>query len=107
MLNLPRSVGRELIEVQSSNWPSTLPYYTDDIEYRDPNVKIQRIDLMSQFLGRLFANSPDLVTTVEDETCIDGIYTATWTMVGNFAGVPFEAAGMSIVKFPSKETNAY
>ncbi|MEZ4602884.1 MAG: hypothetical protein R2861_05595 [Desulfobacterales bacterium] len=35
---------------------------------------------MATFLGRLFAGSSDLYTTVEDETLVDGIYMATWTM---------------------------
>jgi hypothetical protein len=107
-LNRERTViGREVLEVQSTNWPSILPYYTDDIAYRDPNVTIEGIDMMSQFLGRLFANSPNLITTVEEESCIGDIYMATWTMVGSFAGVPFEAPGMSIVKFRPKSTKVY
>ena len=60
-----------------------------------------------QFLGRLFANSPDLITTVEDETLVDGVYTATWTMAGQFNGVPYSAKGMSIVKFRDWSTQVY
>lgn len=26
-----KAIGRELIEVQSTNWPAVMPYYTDDI----------------------------------------------------------------------------
>ena len=92
-------VGRALIEVQSTNWPSVLPYYTNDIEYHDPIVDIYGTDTMAEFLGRLFASSPDLVTTIEDETLIGGVYTATWTMVGQFSGVPYSAKGISIIKF--------
>ena len=100
-------IGRALIEVQSTNWPSVLNYYTDDIEYQDPIVTIQGIDMMEEFLYRLFYNSPDLVTTIEDETCINGIYTATWTMVGFFGEVPYTAKGMSIIKFHPRETQVY
>lgn len=61
---------------------------------------------MTGFLARLFASAPNLVTIVEDETCIDGIHTAAWTMDGDFDGVPYTAKGMSIIKFRSGETQA-
>jgi predicted SnoaL-like aldol condensation-catalyzing enzyme len=92
-------VGRALIEVQSTNWPSIMPYYADDIEYRDPVVTIDGIDQMTEFLARMFANSPDLVTTIEDETLSGRIYSATWEMTGQFAGVPYTAKGISIIEF--------
>jgi hypothetical protein len=100
-------IGRALVEVQATNWPSVLAYYTIDIEYHDPIVTIYGIDSMSEFLARMFTSAPELVTTVEDETCINGIYTATWTMLGAFNGVPYSAKGMSIIKFRPKETQAY
>ena len=65
--------GRALLEVQSVNWPSVLPYYTEDIDYHDPIVDIYGLDAMAEFLGRLFTSSPDLVTTIEDETLVDGL----------------------------------
>lgn len=102
-----KAIGRELIEVQSNNWPSVMPYYTDDIEYHDPIVDIYGKDMMTGFLARLFTSSADLVTIIDDETCIDGIYTATWTMYGSFNTVPYAAQGMSIIKFRPKETQAY
>jgi hypothetical protein len=102
-----KAIGRELVEVQASNWAKVLSYYTDDIEYHDPIVTIDGIDAMTEFLGRLFFSSPDLVTTIEDETCINGIYTATWEMVGYFDSVPYTAKGMSIIKFRPRETRAY
>ena len=102
-----KAIGRALVEVQSTNWPSALQYYTDDIEYQDPIVTIEGIDMMSQFLARLFGSSQDLVTTVEDETCINGIYAATWTMEGYFDQVFYMAKGMSIIKFRPKETQVY
>jgi hypothetical protein len=92
-------VGRALIEINASNWPSLIRYYTGNIEYHDPVVDIQGIRTMSEFLGRLFASSPNLITTVQDEALSDGLYTATWVMEGDFAGVPIVARGMSIVKF--------
>jgi hypothetical protein len=100
-------IGRALIEVQSTNWPSILPYYSDDIEYHDPIVDIYGIDLMTGFLGQLFGNSPDLVTTIEDETLINGVYTAAWTMVGQFSGVPYSAKGISIIKFRGRSAQVY
>jgi hypothetical protein len=102
-----KAIGRELIEVQSANWPNVLQYYTADVEYHDPIVTIHGIDMMAEFLARLFDSSPDLVTTIEDETCINGIYSAAWTMEGFFNGVPYSAKGMSIIKFRSKETQVY
>lgn len=102
-----KAIGRALVEVQSTNWQSVLQYYSDDMVYQDPIVYIEGKDFMGQFLARLFASSPYLVTTVEDETCINGIYTATWTMVGSFNGVEYEAQGMSIIKFRPKETQAW
>jgi len=55
----------------------------------------------------LFSSSPDLITAVEDETVINGVYTATWTMVGQFNGVPFSAKGMSIAKFRPWSTRVH
>lgn len=109
-------VGRALIEVTIDNLDSIIPYYTDDIEYHDPIVDVYGIEDMTEFLYRLFGSTPDLVTTVEDEIAIDGMYTATWTMQGIFiadlsdpinSGVPYEAKGMSIIKFLDKSTDVY
>jgi len=102
-----KAIGRALLEVQATNWPSLLQYYTDDIEYNDPIVSIQGIDMMSEFLARLFTSSPDLVTTIEDETCVNGIYAASWTMTGYFNDVFYTAKGMSIIKFRPSETQVY
>jgi hypothetical protein len=102
-------VGRALLEVTSENVGSILPYYTDDIEYHDPIVDVYGIGEMSEFLYRLFGPgaTPDLITSVEEEIAIDGYYMASWTMVGTFAGVPYEAKGMSIMKFRKKSTQVY
>jgi hypothetical protein len=35
------------------------------------------------------------------------VYTATWTMVGQFNGVPYSAKGMSILKFRDWSTQTY
>ena len=102
-----KAIGRALLEVQSVNWPSVLSYYTDDIEYHDPIVDINGIGMMTEFLARLFGSTPNLVTVVEDETCINGIYSASWVMIGSFNGVPYSAPGMSIIKFRPGETKAY
>lgn len=109
-------VGRALIEVTFENLDSIIPYYTYDVEYHDPIVDIYGIGDMTEFLYRLFGSTPDLITTVEDEITIDGIYTATWTMNGIFiadpsdpenSGVPYEAKGMSIIRFRDKSTDVY
>ena len=109
-------VGRELLEVTIDNLGSIIPYYTDDIEYHDPIVDVYGIADMTEFLYRLFGSTPNLITTVEDEIAIGGTYTATWTMTGIFLtdpldpespGVPYEAKGMSIVKFRDKSTDVY
>jgi hypothetical protein len=100
-------VGRALVEINASNWQSLLQYYTDDYEYHDPIVNIYGFDTLVPFFARLFASSPNLVTTVEDEMLIGGVYTATWTMVGQFNGVPYEAKGMSILKFRDWSTQTY
>lgn len=100
-------VGRALIEINAGNWQQLLPFYTNDIEYRDPIVEINGLGTMAEFLGRLFAASPDLITTVDSESLVNGIYTATWTMEGLFAGVPIVAKGMSIVKFRGWTARAY
>jgi hypothetical protein len=54
-----------------------------------------------------FFSPPDLVTTIEDETCINGIYTATWEMTGHFDSVPYTTKGMSAIKFRPKVIQAY
>jgi hypothetical protein len=109
-------IGRALIEVTFDNLDSVIPYYTVDIEYHDPIVDVYGIGNMTEFLYRLFGSTPDLITTVEDEIAIDGIYTATWTMRGVFiadpsnplnSGVPYEAKGMSIIKFRDRSTDVY
>jgi len=100
-------IGRALIESNGANWQSLLPYYTEDYEYHDPIVDIYGLDALVPFFARLFASSPDLVTTVEDEMLIGGVYTATWTMVGQFNGVPYSAKGMSILKFRDWSTQTY
>ena len=102
-----REIGRALIELNAANWPAVIPYLTDDYEYHDPIVDIYGPETMAAFLGQLFANSSELYTTVEDEICINGLYMSTWTMAGQFNGVPFTAPGMSIVKFRPGETQAY
>ena len=81
-------VGRALLEVTYETLPSIFPYYTDDIEYHDPIVDIYGINDMTVFLFQLFGSTPDLITLVEDEVAIGGMYTATWTMTGIFAGAP-------------------
>ncbi len=109
-------VGRALIEVTFDNLGSIIPYYTDDIEYHDPIVDVYGIGNMTEFLYRLFGSTPDLITTVEEEIAIDDMYMATWTMRGIFiadpsdpvgSGVPYEAAGMSIMKFRDKTSDVY
>ncbi len=100
-------IGRELIEMQSGNWITLMQYYAKDIEYHDPIVTVVGIETMFEFLARMFTSSPGLVTIIEDETCMNGIYTATWTMAGTFNEVPYEAKGMSIVKFRPGEIKAY
>jgi hypothetical protein len=100
-------IGRALIELNAENWPGVIQYLTDDYEYHDPIVDIYGPETMAAFLARLFANSSGLITTVEDEICVNGVYMSTWTMSGLFNGAPFTAPGMSIVKFRPGETQAY
>lgn len=92
-------IGRQLVEIHAENWMEVLPYLADDYEYHDPIVDIYGPGTMAEFLARLFAGSSSLYTIVEDETLVDGVYMATWTMAGSFNGAPFSAPGMSIVKF--------
>jgi len=101
------AVGRQLVEINALNWTAVLPYLASDYEYHDPIVDIYGPDTMAAFLGRLFAGSSDLYTTVEDETLVNGVYMATWTMSGMFNGVPFNAPGMSIVKFVDGTLQSY
>lgn len=100
-------VGRQLVEINASNWTNVLSSLATNYEYHDPIVDIYGPETMAEFLGRLFAGSSNLYTTVEDETLVDDIYMATWTMSGEFNGAPFSAPGMSIVKFVEGTTQAY
>ena len=100
-------VGRQLVEINAQNWTNVIPYLLPEYEYYDPIVHIEGPDTMAEFLGRLFAGSSSLYTIVEDETIVDDIYMATWTMSGMFNGAPFSAPGMSIVKFDPGTTNTY
>ena len=105
--NSQLEVGRQLVEINASNWTNVIPYLGNDYEYHDPIVNIYGPETMTAFLGRLFAGSSDLITTVEDETIAEDIYMATWTMSGEFNGAPFSAPGMSIVKFVKGTTQTY
>jgi hypothetical protein len=100
-------VGRQLVEINAGNWTNVLPFLASNYDYHDPIVNIYGPDTMALFLGRLFAGSSDLYTVVEDETVVDDIYMATWTMSGQFNGAPFSAPGMSIVKFVEGTTQSY
>ena len=100
-------VGRQLVEINAGNYMAVLPFLASSYEYHDPIVDIYGPDTMAEFLSRLFAGSSDLYTTVEDETLVDGVYMATWTMSGEFNGAPFSAPGMSIVKFIEGTLESY
>lgn len=100
-------VGRQLVALNAENWTNVLPFLAENYQYHDPIVDIYGPDTMAVFLGRLFAGSSDLYTTIEDETMVDDIYMATWTMAGEFNGAAFSAPGMSIVKFVEGTTQAY
>ena len=100
-------VGRQLVEINAGNWTNVLPYLASNYEYHDPIVNIFTPDTMAMFLDSLFVGSSDLYTIVEDETVVDDIYMATWTMSGEFNGAPFSAPGMSIVKFVEGTTQTY
>lgn len=100
-------IGRGMLEVQNVDWTTLLRYYSDDIEYHCPIVDVYGIEMVTEFLGRLYGSSPDLVTTIEDQTLVDDVYSATWTMVGSFNGVPYEAKGISIIKFHSWSREVY
>ena len=100
-------IGRGMLEVQNVDWTTLLPYYADDIEYHDSIVDVYGFDMLTQFLGRLYGSSPDLVTTIEDETLVGSVYSATWTMDGSFNGVPYLAKGISIIKFRGWSREVY
>ena len=100
-------VGRQLVEINAENWMDVLPKLASNYEYHDPIVDIYGPETMAEFLSRLFAGSSDLYTTVEDETLVDDIYMATWTMSGMFSGAEFSAPGMSIVKFVDGTLQSY
>lgn len=97
-------IGRQLVEINANDWFEVIPYLEANYEYHDPIVDIYGPETMTDFLGRLFAGSSDLITTVEDETVANDIYMATWTMSGTLNGAPFTAPGMSIVKFAEGST---
>lgn len=95
------------MQLDAENWTSVIPSLQSNYEYHDPIVDIYTPPIMAEFLGRLFAGSSELFTVVEDETFINDIYMATWTMFGSFNGAPFSAPGMSIVKFTDGTTEVY
>jgi hypothetical protein len=105
--NDQREVGRQLVEINGGNWTNVLPFLDENYEYHDPIVNIYGPDTMAMFLGRLFEGSSELYTVVEDETVVDDIYMATWTMSGEFNGTAFNAPGMSIVKFVEGTAQTY
>jgi len=101
-------VGRILLEVQAHNVDEALPYYSDSIEYHDPIVSISGIADMTAFFNNLIVvASPNLLTIVHDETIDGDVYSATWTMSGDFLNNPYEARGISIFKFEPNSTQVY
>ena len=48
-----------------------MPCHTDDVKYKNPIVTIQGIDVMRELLARLSDSTPDPVTVIEDEICIE------------------------------------
>ena len=102
LFNKQLSVARLLVQLDANNWPTVIPYLADNYEYHDPIVDIYTPTTMAEFLARLFDGSEDLYTVVEDETLVDDIYMATWTMTGMVNGAVIEAPGMSIVKFKKR-----
>ena len=100
-------IGRGRLEVQNVDWTTLLRYYADDIEYHCPIVDVYGINNVTQFLGRLYGSSPDLVTTIEDETVAGDAYSATWTMIVTFSGVHYEAKGISIIKLRRRRREVY
>lgn len=105
--NSQLDVGRLLVQLDAENWPDVIPYLTSSYTYHDPIVDIIGTETMEEFLGRLFAGSTDLYTIVEDETLVDDIYMATWTMTGIVNGAVISAPGMSIVKFVEGTNEVY
>mgnify|MGYP001549193323 FL=1 len=101
-------IGRAMLEVQNVEWTTLLRYYAKDIEYHDSIVDVYGIDDLTEFLARLYGSSPDLVTTIEDETLVGGVYSASWTMVGTFNGVvPYDAKGMCIFRFRGRSSTVW
>lgn len=70
-------IVRGMLEVQNVVWTTLLRYCAKNIEYHDSIVDVYGIDDLTEFLARLYGSSPDLVTMIEDETLIGGVYTAT------------------------------
>ncbi|WP_430811691.1 MULTISPECIES: nuclear transport factor 2 family protein [unclassified Carboxylicivirga] len=101
------TVARNLVEINAENWMNILPMLSTEYAYRDPIVSIDGSETMAAFLARLFEGSVNLITTVEDETLVNDVYMATWTMSGEFNGASFSAPGMSIVKFVEGTSNIY
>lgn len=64
---------------------------------------------MENFLKHMFKNTPDYRLAIEDETFVNGIYSATWTMQGTWQGdkIKYKVPGMSIIKFREGESLIY
>ncbi|TRX72303.1 nuclear transport factor 2 family protein [Carboxylicivirga sp. M1479] len=113
-------VARLLVQLDRCNYKEVSPFLDKAYNYHDPIVSMQdpakpgetitlinSKDKMNGLLGNLFdeSTSEALITVVEDETLVDDIYMATWTMSGNVDGAELVAPGMSIVKFEKGTTN--
>ena len=51
-------IGVGMLEVQNVDWTTLLRYYSDDIEYHCPIVDVYGIEMVTEFLGRLYGSSP-------------------------------------------------
>ena len=104
-------IGRMIVE-QKAPLQDVLPFYTDDFEYYDPVIAIKGKADMQEFLTDVISIQPGFFTDTEDEMSVNGMYMSTWVM-GGFLCVspvdcyPYQAPGMSIVKFREKSTQVY
>jgi hypothetical protein len=63
-------IGRGMLEVQNVDWTTLLATTLTTSSTIDSIVDVYGIEMLTQFLGRLYGSSPDLVTTIEDETLV-------------------------------------
>ena len=106
--------ARRMMVVDADDFDDIIDLWADDINYQDAVVDIFGKEDFYDFLSKLFVFMTEYALEIDDEVYQGDSYMCTWRMYGksqpNIATapeVPFDAKGMSIMKFRPGEVQPY